>query len=159
MLRTSPWLYRPGIEEAGCVQMNVPDDARLLTLPGDRRAAGEAREFASKVLSDWAIQNEAANDLLLIISELVANAAVHGAPPIHLRLWIADGMVHGAVDDHGPGRPQFATSGVPHILDLREHGRGLTLVSAIASAVWWKRLASGDLRVGFSYALDGESTL
>ena len=148
-----------GIEEAGCGLMNVPDDARLLTLPGDRRAAGEAREFASKVLSDWAIQNEAANDLLLIISELVANAAVHGAPPIHLRLWIADGMVHGAVDDHGPGRPQFATSGVPHILDLREHGRGLTLVSAIASAVWWKRLASGDLRVGFSYALDGESTL
>ncbi|GGM75816.1 hypothetical protein GCM10010106_22900 [Thermopolyspora flexuosa] len=136
--------------------MNVPDDARLLTLPGDRRAAREAREFASKVLSDWAVQGEAVGDLLLIVSELVANAVVHGAPPVHLRLWIADGMVHGAVDDHGPGRPQFANSGVPHTLDLREHGRGLTLVSAIASSVWWDLLIGGGVRVGFSYVLAAE---
>lgn len=132
----------------------MPGDARMLTLRADRRAAGVAREFTAKVLTEWAVHGQAVPDLLLIVSELVTNAVVHGAPPVCLRLWTADGRVHGAVDDHGNGRPRFVTGGEPLSGDMRENGRGLALVTAMASAVSWRWLPEGGIRVRFSYALE-----
>ncbi|MEV5412767.1 ATP-binding protein [Thermopolyspora sp. NPDC052614] len=135
--------------------MTVPGDARLLTLSADRRAAGEARDFTGKILSEWAVAGEAVHDLLLIVSELVTNAVVHGAAPVHLRLWTADGCVRGAVDDHGDGRPRAITSGDPLSREMSENGRGLALVTALARTVSWHRLPEGGVRVWFSYALNG----
>jgi Anti-sigma regulatory factor (Ser/Thr protein kinase) len=134
--------------------VNVPDDARLLTLGADPRAAGAAREFTGKVLSEWAVDGDAVTDLLLIVSELVTNAVVHGAPPVRLWLWTTGGRVHGAVDDHGNGRPRFVAGGIPFTDDMRESGRGLALVTAMASAVSWRWLPEGGVRVWFSYALE-----
>lgn len=133
--------------------MIVPGDARLLTLSADRRAAGDARDFTGKILSEWGVCGDAVHDLLLIVSELVTNAVVHGAAPVHLRLWTADGCVLGAVDDHGNGRPRIVACGDPLSREMSENGRGLALVTALTRTVSWRRLPEGGLRVWFSYAL------
>jgi anti-sigma regulatory factor (Ser/Thr protein kinase) len=43
------------------------------------------------------------DDLALAATEAVTNAAVHGRPPVRVRLWTAPGRVVVAVTDHGPG--------------------------------------------------------
>src|SRR5690606_30655638 len=69
---------------------HIPADAHRLAIPGGARAAGEAREFAGKLLSEWALDADAAYDVLLIVSELVTNAVVYGVAPVCLWLWLAD---------------------------------------------------------------------
>ncbi len=136
--------------------MSVPADAHHLAIPGGLQAAGEAREFAGKLLSEWALDADAAYDVLLIVSELVTNAVVHGVAPVHLWLWAADGCVRGAVDDQGDGVPRLAGPGGLCGDDMSEHGRGLALVTAMARTVGWHRLPGGGLRVWFSYAVGGD---
>ncbi len=136
--------------------MTVPADARHLTLSAVSRAAGEARGFTDKILREWAVDGDASDDLLLIVSELVTNAVLHGAAPIRLWLWTADGCVRGAVDDHGNGTPRLANPDAVFGDDLSEHGRGLALVGAVARTVSWHRLPDGGVRVWFSYESHGE---
>lgn len=135
---------------------HIPADAHRLAIPGGARAAGEAREFAGKLLSEWALDADAAYDVLLIVSELVTNAVVYGVAPVCLWLWLADGCVRGAVDDRGDGVPRFADLG-DLCDDMSEHGRGLALVAAVAAAVGWLRLPGGGLRVWFTYAVGGRT--
>jgi anti-sigma regulatory factor (Ser/Thr protein kinase) len=135
--------------------MTVPADARHLAISAGVHAAGEAREFTDKLLREWAVDGDTSYDLLLIVSELVTNAVLHGAEPICLRLWAADGCVRGAVDDHGNGVPRMLAPEVVFGDDMSEHGRGLALVAALARTVSWRRLPEGGIRVWFSYELHG----
>lgn len=135
--------------------MTVPLDARHLTLSAEPRAAAEAREFTGKILTEWGVTGDAADDLLLIVSELVTNAAVHGAAPIHLWLWTANGCVRGAVDDHGDGMPRLIPQATTPADDISEHGRGLALVISLARTLTWRRLPGGCVRVWFSYRPHG----
>ncbi len=64
---------------------------------------------------------------MLLVSELVTNAVVHGEPPISIDLEIAPPFLSVAVSDHGRGAPVLAT---PDELD--GHGRGLQIVGQLA---------------------------
>ncbi|MFC9431476.1 ATP-binding protein [Streptomyces sp. NPDC056987] len=90
------------------------------------RSCGHARQWAHSALTDWAYSAVPRSDVLMVVSELVANALIHACGPIRAHLdHRADGSLQVAVDDGGPS----LTTSAP---DPEEHGRGLVLVAALA---------------------------
>lgn len=67
-------------------------------------------------------------DLLLVVTELVANAYDHGREPLRLRLSVLPGRVRVDVEDASTDPPVLGRS---RISDSR--GRGLVLVAALAA--------------------------
>jgi anti-sigma regulatory factor (Ser/Thr protein kinase) len=66
-----------------------------------------------------------------LVSELVTNAIKHGRPAITLQVRLDAPGIDVAVRDEGPGTPVIDLEGPPNDYPS---GRGLRLVSAIASA-------------------------
>lgn len=62
-----------------------------------------ARQAIRDVAHRTALHPDVISDLLVATSEAVTNAAVHGAPPIGMRIWAADGRIVVAVTDRGRG--------------------------------------------------------
>ncbi|MEV5413927.1 ATP-binding protein [Thermopolyspora sp. NPDC052614] len=92
-------------------------------------AAARARDLARKTLANWGL-TELCDDVTLAVSELVANAILHGRPPVTLAMWREPYGCGIVVVDHG--------GGFPRLRDLRldehagESGRGMALVNEIA---------------------------
>jgi anti-sigma regulatory factor (Ser/Thr protein kinase) len=104
-------------------------------LPDDLTAAQAARVHVADDLGRRGVPDAAADDVILVASELAANAIRHGSPPALLRLEYADGRVRVTVSNHG-GSPD------PRIVDAAADagsGRGLAMVQAIADEVGWQR--------------------
>ncbi|MFD5430334.1 ATP-binding protein [Streptomyces sp. NPDC127084] len=96
-------------------------------------AVRHARQLVEALLRKWQVRDDAASSIVLVVSELVTNAVEHARPPLTLhvlrertgrRVWV--GMADG-----GPASAEGAwTSSCA----LGEHGRGLTIVDALAHA-------------------------
>ncbi|MEU9475802.1 ATP-binding protein [Streptomyces sp. NPDC048191] len=97
-------------------------------------AVSAVRRRAAAVLADWSVCPYLVDDALLVVSELVTNALVHACPPAVLRLsWVrGDGecTLRVEVIDAGPALP---ISGSLIGVDPDEHGRGETIVHALAT--------------------------
>ncbi|MFE0374972.1 ATP-binding protein [Streptomyces inhibens] len=85
---------------------------RRLRLAGTRGAVARARDFARQALHDWgwlpaanADQRAAAEDVLLVVSELVTNACLHAEGPEELRLRCTSKVLRLEVSDLGAGSP------------------------------------------------------
>lgn len=93
----------------------------------DLTSAAAAREFAKRSgCTDHAL--DLLDDALLLISELVTNAIVHGGPAIVLAIECDGEGLHVRVRD-GSANP-------PHVADRgrdAESGRGLSLVELLSS--------------------------
>ncbi|GHB39168.1 hypothetical protein GCM10010377_32440 [Streptomyces viridiviolaceus] len=97
-------------------------------------AVSAVRRCAAEVLADWRVCPGIVEDAMLMVSELVTNAIIHGLPPAELRLsWVpddGDGVLRVEVTDAGPARP----AGQPlDGIDPDEHGRGEAIVHALAT--------------------------
>ncbi len=101
-------------------------DVAVLDIEHDVDELGRVRRWARAALPHLAPAVLA--DVLLVLGELVANALVHGAPPVRVRLVRRTGSLRLEVDDGGvlPARPR--AGGL-------DGGRGLTLVAA-CTAGW-----------------------
>jgi DNA-binding response OmpR family regulator/anti-sigma regulatory factor (Ser/Thr protein kinase) len=86
-----------------------------------------AREFVTTVLRGWRTPTGLLDDVVLLVSELVTNAVIHGRPPIELRLRSSGGQIVLEVRDCATYLPRRLR---PTPED--EHGRGLQLVALIA---------------------------
>ncbi|GAA1932613.1 ATP-binding protein [Streptantibioticus ferralitis] len=96
-------------------------------------SAGEARKITQKVLTQWRVADEAADSVLLTVSELVTNAVEHAQPPLNLNLSRDPGTrrVHIEISDGGPA----ATDGDWAANCARgEHGRGLEIIDHLTAA-------------------------
>ncbi|MFI6567561.1 ATP-binding protein [Streptomyces sp. NPDC050534] len=96
-------------------------------------AAGAARAITRAVLEDWHVDRDAAQSVLLVVSELVTNAVEHALPPVALHLYQdrAGDHVWVGVTDGGPARDDGAwTSSCTR----EEHGRGLAVVAVLATS-------------------------
>ncbi|MEU8585752.1 ATP-binding protein [Streptomyces sp. NPDC048664] len=111
------------------------DVAHVFPLPHAARAVPTVRRRAERVVAHWNLPPEVAEDVLLVVSELLTNAVVHALPPAALRLTRVRvrgrAAVRVEVTDLGPVTPA-AASAPDASIDPDEHGRGLCIVRALA---------------------------
>lgn len=98
------------------------------TLHPDPSAAGHARRWITDLLARWDLA-AAADDLRLVVSELVSNAVLHARTILDVALSVAEGVLELSVSDRDARsprpRPQRAD-------DAATGGRGLLLVEALS---------------------------
>ncbi|MFJ2188949.1 ATP-binding protein [Kitasatospora sp. NPDC087861] len=96
-------------------------------------AAKAARTITRVVLAQWRVADEAADSVLLTVSELVTNAVEHAQPPLHLELSRDPGTrrVHIEVRDGGPAVTESAWAASR---TRGEHGRGLQIIDQLTAA-------------------------
>jgi anti-sigma regulatory factor (Ser/Thr protein kinase) len=121
-----------------------------LALPRDPVASSLARRAVTEHLAD-VVPPDTVADVRLAVSELVANAVLHGTGEIELRLEADSSGVKGEVIDEGGGFEQeLREDGVEEV-----GGRGLCIVGQLAESwgvhegtthVWFQILAGGDGR-------------
>jgi anti-sigma regulatory factor (Ser/Thr protein kinase) len=101
-----------------------------------RRSAGVARRDALRLADAWKVLDRA-DDLELLVSELVTNAVIHGdatsGTPVQVAYHLNDERLRVEVRDHASGMPQPVALAVSAAAES-EHGRGLLTVDAIADA-------------------------
>jgi anti-sigma regulatory factor (Ser/Thr protein kinase) len=112
-----------------------------LDLPAGPLAARMARRFLVSCLTD--LPPDVVDEVLLLASELVTNAVLHGAEPIQLQLHRRGATVWVGVSDGGV---PFAVTPAPAWSRTAEGGRGLLLVDALASD--WGSQSQGDASPG-----------
>ena len=98
------------------------------TLPPDPSSAMAARAFAREVLSAWH-ESDAAETVLLLVSELVANAVLHAGTKVEVCMLRRGHKLRVEVSDESPVLPatrNFETDATT--------GRGLGLVDALADS-------------------------
>ncbi|WP_326597046.1 ATP-binding protein [Streptomyces sp. NBC_01803] len=90
---------------------------RSLRLAGTPGVVSRAREFAREALRDWGwlpsaseMQRAAAEDVLLVVSELVTNACLHADGPEEIRVGRSGKLLRVEVVDSGEGAPALATT-------------------------------------------------
>ena len=109
-----------------------------LTVGTEPDAVPRARRLVRSALSG--VHPEVAADAELVVSELVTNAALHGEPPITVRV-LLDGWVRVEVEDARRAAPI-----VPRKNTETMTGRGLAMVAALSSG-WGMELAAGGGKV------------
>jgi anti-sigma regulatory factor (Ser/Thr protein kinase) len=117
-------------------------------LAADPEQVGRARRLVAARLPGWGLDDDAGDVAVLLVSELVTNAILHGVPPLELVAFpLGDGLrveVHDAGDASPVMRPSAPDVG---------SGRGLHLVDALATrwgsertglgkSVWFELAAS-----------------
>ena len=108
--------------------------ARRLSFDGERGVVPLARDFARQALHAWgwlpaasADQRAAAEDVLLVVSELVTNACLHAEGPDELRIACDNKVLRVEVSDRGAGQPAPRT---PHRAG-RPGGHGMFIVQRL----------------------------
>jgi len=107
-------------------------------IPAETSAVQEARDFATATLKGWGVPAGLRADIVLLTSELVANAVLHGWPPIELRLRATTAQVIVEVFDAAPFLPRKLRPG-----SSDERGRGLQLVAMLADRWGTRPTGSG----------------
>ncbi len=92
-------------------------------------AARTARRVVAGVCADAETGSECADAAVLMTSELVTNAVLHGTGDVRLAVEAGDDNLRVEVTDDERRRPTL-----PSIDDDAEGGRGLFIVDALASA-------------------------
>ena len=102
----------------------------VLDLADDGPSLGAIRQSASAALND--ISDDAMEDVLLVLTELVSNAFDHGRHPRRVRLWRSEVPCSVRVEvDDGTGTPPII--GQSRLGGYR--GRGLVIIESL-STVW-----------------------
>jgi anti-sigma regulatory factor (Ser/Thr protein kinase) len=126
-------------QSGGADRPDLPPRARCasITLDGEPRDVQLARAHARSVLGS--IPPAAAEDVLVVVNELVSNAVQHGVGPVTVAITLEPSEVVVAVTDHGPGTPSFRQ---PTLED--EGGRGLRIVQRLTAT--WDVERAGDAK-------------
>ncbi|MEU4210311.1 ATP-binding protein [Streptomyces sp. NPDC026206] len=127
----------PGPEASGAAPAGSPPPggrSRRLRLVGVGGAVPLSRDFTRQALHDWgwlpagsADHRAAAEDVLLVVSELVTNACLHAEGPEELRVSCAGKVLRLEVADLGAGTPAPRT---PHRAG-RPGGHGMFIVQRL----------------------------
>lgn len=112
-------------------------DEVTVELPSTPLAPRAAREATRRVLGRWAM-DQAADDVLLLVSELVTNAVFHAESSVTVALRTDGRAVRVEVHDDSPVAPvQDAFT------DDALRGRGIALVDAVSTR-WGVDAVPGD---------------
>jgi anti-sigma regulatory factor (Ser/Thr protein kinase) len=100
----------------------------VLPLPPDLSSVAAARRFVAEHCVAFALAPARCDDALLLTSELVTNAVLHGRSDVCVEVDVRDDVVRISVLDENSRHPA-AVPEDPNALD----GRGLALVDAVAN--------------------------
>ncbi|MFF2386410.1 ATP-binding protein [Streptomyces sp. NPDC058108] len=113
---------------------SVGRSVRRLSFEGESGVVPLARDFARQALHAWgwlpaagADRRAAAEDVLLVVSELVTNACLHAEGPDELRISCDNKVLRVEVSDRGTGQPAPRT---PHRAG-RPGGHGMFIVQRL----------------------------
>lgn len=108
---------------------HAPDDEGfvVLTLPAELRSVRAARRFVDERCHQVALSDQQCDDALLLTSELVTNAILHGRSEVSVEVEERGPVLRISVFDENSRHPQPVDED-PNALD----GRGLALVDALA---------------------------
>ncbi|MET9876929.1 ATP-binding protein [Actinacidiphila glaucinigra] len=130
-------------------QADQDGEARRLSLADVAGVVPSARDFTRRALHDWgwlpadtADRRAAAEDVLLVVSELVTNACLHAGGPEELRLFRHAKALRLEVADGGTGSPAPRT---PHRAG-RPGGHGMFIVQRLC--LDWGVVRHADGRPG-----------
>ncbi|MEU1625684.1 ATP-binding protein [Streptomyces sp. NPDC020096] len=123
------------VRESGVPAAGIPGyQVRRVTLADASGVVPLARDFTRQALHDWGWlpaatddRRASAEDILLVVSELVTNACLHGGGPQELRLHSAPKLLRLEVSDGGSGNPAPRT---PHRAG-RPGGHGMFIVQRL----------------------------
>ncbi|NUS72546.1 MAG: ATP-binding protein [Corynebacteriales bacterium] len=113
-----------------------------LDLRGVTEPTRHVRHWARSVLATWRVAPEAVDDVVLILSELVTNAALHAGRALRAVLIRQPGDICIEVVDNSIRAPQLRMMNPGE-----ESGRGLYLVQQLGRQ-WGSRLVSPDEYTG-----------
>lgn len=105
-----------------------PRSTRVALEPSAESAA-QARSSLRELLSTVGVGQQERETAVLLANELVINAVEHSGGPAHLHAIVRDGVIRLEVTDANPSIPTANTS----VDELDERGRGLLMISALAS--------------------------
>jgi anti-sigma regulatory factor (Ser/Thr protein kinase) len=88
-----------------------------------------ARSFLEQICGHARLPSLVAENVVLLISELVSNAVLHGSGPSVIDVTVEPGHIRVAVHDEGQGAPQIQR----HAPVDADHGRGLFLVEKLST--------------------------
>ncbi|MET9436428.1 ATP-binding protein [Streptomyces sp. NPDC006551] len=131
--------------------------ARRFPLTGGPGVVAECRDLARQALREWFGQagapgQTAAEDVLLLVSEVVTNAYTHGGTPYELCLHRTDGRLWVQVSDTSPVHPRPRG---PH-RPTRSSGHGLYLLERL-SVAWGSLPRSKGKAVWFEVEVLGRA--
>jgi CheY-like chemotaxis protein/anti-sigma regulatory factor (Ser/Thr protein kinase) len=106
----------------------VPREEAVLDLPDELSSVATARRFVRTTLREWGIDTSI-DDVLLVVSELAANALTHAHSSYRVRIAAVGPALRIEVEDDGTGTPEPKP-----LTETEEHGRGLHLVDALAAS-------------------------
>ena len=101
----------------------------VLTLPAALQSVRLARSFMREHCVEHRFPDELCDDAVLLTSELVSNAVMHGRSEVQLRVGHQGRCLHVSVHDENSRHPARVRED-PNALD----GRGLALVAELASS-------------------------
>lgn len=107
---------------------------QVIELDGDPDAPSRGRHAVQEVLAGWGCVDPARADLLLVVSELVTNAVLHGAEPIVVTLVLEPDRVRVEVTDAAPDASPYSS----RVTKESVNGRGLGVVTRLAAAWGWR---------------------
>ena len=107
----------------------LQEPSASVTLPVAQHLAAvrQVRDVAARSLRRWSLGAQQRHDVLLVLSELVTNALVHGRAPVEVRLRCTKRYLTLEVHDGATSLPRLRR---PDADD--EHGRGVQLVSILS---------------------------
>ncbi|MFH9135826.1 SpoIIE family protein phosphatase [Streptomyces sp. NPDC017524] len=126
----------------------APSDVAYWYLEPEDAAPGRARRLARRALSRWGL-DDLADEVELLVSEVVTNAVRYAERPVTLRLLRTD-VLRCEVGDDSPQLPRQRRA-----RETDEGGRGLFLVNRLARRWGATRLSTGKV-VWFEMATRGQ---
>ncbi len=120
-------------------------------LESDEPAISNARQVVAGHLVEWGVSRDVIEEVVLMTSELVTNAFLHGRPPIDVRLRQTGSEIVLEVQDRAAYRPRRRRAG-----EEDENGRGLQIVSVLADR-WGSRATGIGKSVWFSKSFSDTS--
>ena len=123
--------------------VDVEHDSRIVSFHRDPvpSAATGIRSDLRAVFPGWGLDDDAVDDALLVVEEMVTNVVDHARTSFHLVVRLDRAVLHIAVRDRSPLPVRVQE------LDLgRRRGRGLLMIASV-SARWGSDTAAGGKTV------------